>query len=126
MARKGDNLDLRFHDGDVWELLRPYPYIGKRWRGVVPRGFMTDFASVPRAFWPVLPPTGQYGPAAVIHDYLYRNGLTSRADADWTFREAMERLGVGWFTRQTMYLAVRSFGWAAYHAPPESEPSASE
>lgn len=40
----------------------------------VPAGFVTDFASIPRAFWVVLPPTGKYGKAAVVHDYLYVMG----------------------------------------------------
>lgn len=110
-------LDLQFIDGRNWRLLLPYVYSGQRWKGVVPRHFITDFASVPRIFWNVLPPTGPYGPAAVIHDYLYRTASVLRADADWTFREAMERCGVGWFTRQTMYLAVRSCGAPAYHRP---------
>ena len=40
----------------------------------VPQGFETDFASVPRFFWRVVPPWGRYSPAAVVHDYLYSTG----------------------------------------------------
>lgn len=39
---------------------------------VVPKGFVTDFASVPEILQGLIPPTGRYGKAAVIHDYLYR------------------------------------------------------
>ncbi len=39
---------------------------------VVPRGFITDFASVPAALQCILSKTGRYGKAAVIHDYIYR------------------------------------------------------
>src|SRR5437868_748210 len=38
---------------------------------VVPAGFVTDFASIPRAFWSGMSPHGQYSRAAVLHDYLY-------------------------------------------------------
>jgi Protein of unknown function (DUF1353) len=38
---------------------------------VVPAGFVTDFASTPRALWSVIPPTGRYQLAAVVHDFLY-------------------------------------------------------
>jgi hypothetical protein len=118
-------LDLKFIDGRNWELIRPYRYVGQRWKGVVPRHFITDFASVPQIFWNILPPTGPYGPAAVVHDFLYRTAAVTRADADWTFREAMELLGVGWWVRQTMYSAVRTFGAPAYHRPAPKPPVSS-
>lgn len=76
----------------------------------VPSGFVTDFASVPRPIWNILPPTGRYGKAAVIHDWLYRCTDVDRATCDRVFLEAMETLGVSWFTRRTMWLAVRAFG----------------
>lgn len=47
---------------------------------IVPAGFVTDFASTPRALWSVLPPTGRYQLAAVVHDFLYWDqGLFTRA-----------------------------------------------
>ncbi len=81
----------------------------------VPKDFVTDFASVPKALWNVLPPTGQYGKAAVIHDYLYRTpGQATRPEADAVFLEAMTALGVGRWTRETMYWGVRTFGSSSY------------
>jgi hypothetical protein len=39
---------------------------------VVLAGFVTDFASIPQGLWTFgLTPTGSYGRAAIIHDYLY-------------------------------------------------------
>jgi hypothetical protein len=71
---------------------------------------VTDFASIQRAFWRVLPPPGKYNRAAVVYDFLYRVATipVTRAEADAVFRDAMEDLGVGWFTRHTMDRAVRS------------------
>lgn len=84
----------------------------------VPEGFITDFASVPRIFWNIIPPFGEYSSAAVIHDFLYnRHGDVpegkhrSRKDCDLIFLEAMEVMSVPWWKRQVMYRAVRTFGW---------------
>lgn len=77
----------------------------------VPKGFITDFASVPRAFWWLFPPDGQYTQAAVLHDYLYFKAFSSRKWADEIFYEAMGVLEVPWWKRKLMYRAVRLFGW---------------
>jgi hypothetical protein len=82
----------------------------------VPEGFETDFASVPRLFWRIVPPWGRYSPAAVAHDYLYSTGKVSRKEADGIFLELMERLTVPLWKRYVMYWAVRLFGWFAWNA----------
>lgn len=108
---------LEYLDGRNYRVLRKFVYeIRQGERIAVPRGFVTDFASVPRILWRVLPPTGQYGKAAVIHDYLYRTSILqySRAEADLIFYEAMEDLGVNAWTSKLMYWAVRLFGRRAY------------
>lgn len=76
-------------------------------------GFVTDYASVPRGLWNLFPPNGEYVPAAVIHDWLYRRTIIDRKICDRVFLEAMSCLGVSWFTRRTIYLAVRLFGGGA-------------
>ena len=104
-------------DGRTARLLQPYRVrlreLGDR---VIeaPRGFETDFASVPRLFWRIVPPWGRYSPAAVIHDYLYCTGMVSRPMADRAFLSIMERLGVAPWKRLTMYWAVRLFGRPAW------------
>ena len=80
----------------------------------VPQGFETDFASVPRFFWRVVPPWGRYSPAAVVHDYLYCAGKVTRAEADRAFLTIMQRLGVPAWKRSIMYWAVRWFGGLAW------------
>ena len=80
----------------------------------VPAGFETDFASVPRLFWRVVPPWGRYSPAAVVHDCLYHTGKVSRLAADRVFLELMAALGVPLWKRQVMYWAVRLGGWLAW------------
>ena len=86
----------------------------------VPRNFTTDFASVPRIFWNVIPPYGRHGKAAVVHDYLYAtNGLHGRFNrqrCDEIFLEAITVLGVGAIKRQIMFRAVRMFGQKPWEA----------
>jgi hypothetical protein len=79
----------------------------------VQAGFITDFASVPRGLWNLFPPNGTYVPAAVVHDWLYRRTIIDRKICDRVFEEAMQCLGVSWFTRKLIYRAVRLFGEAA-------------
>ena len=81
----------------------------------VPAGFQTDFASIPRIFWNILPPIGPYAQAAVVHDYLYQQGFVDRKTAELTFLEIMKNDGVNCFVRYLMYAAVRVFGGSHYH-----------
>lgn len=81
---------------------------------VVPKGFETDGATVPRLFWPIFPPVGQYFPAAVLHDYLLleRERLKlSRRQADDRFAKALKVLGVSPWRRRLMCGAVRLWTW---------------
>lgn len=98
-------------------------YVGSEDSGecvTVPKGFLTDFASVPRAFWIIFPPDGEYTQAAVLHDYLYymkgciKRKVYTRLECDKIFLEAMGVLGVPWVTRHSMYRAVRLFGWVPW------------
>lgn len=101
-----------------WKLTKPFHYVAEGVGEIVhvPAGFITDFASIPRFLWALLPPTGKYQRAAVIHDYMYRTGARSRVVADAMFLEAMIFLGVPMWKRQLMYRAVRLFGRWSYKA----------
>lgn len=113
-------LRLEYIDGRRWRLTETFGYTTRPGRRItVPAGFETDFASVPRFFWRLLPPTGEgipYGKAAVIHDFLYRTSTidVTRKQADGIFFDAMTDLGVGNFTRHAMWLAVRLGGWSSF------------
>lgn len=88
----------------------------------VQKGFQTDFASIPRGLWNILPKLDRHLLAAVLHDYLYKTALVSRPEADAIFLDAMRDLGVPGWKRWAMYLAVRLFGraaWNAHRAAPE-------
>jgi len=99
-----------------WELHKRFGYIDRELdiKVIVPEGSKTDFASVPRVFWNILPPWGRYGWAAVIHDYLYRHGMYNRMIADLVFLHAMRELDVPEWKQTVMFEAVRLFGKSAY------------
>lgn len=97
-----------------WELMSPLAYKSPLKLFIVPEGFITDFASVPRVFWTLLPPaTGRHREAAVLHDYLYTIKSTSRKFADNIFLDAMIGAKVPAWKRQLIYWAVR-FGGGSY------------
>lgn len=95
-------------------------------------GFDTDYASVPRVFWSIYPPDGDYRAAAVVHDWLYWNqspiegghdsvppfGIPlaiTREQADTVFLEALTALGIPWLRRHVLHKAVRLGGWLPWN-----------
>jgi hypothetical protein len=102
----------------IYFLTRPIawsPNLGQTYNRVeVPPGFVTDFASVPRAFWSFLPPDGEYAYAAILHDYLYWTQNRPREEADDILKFAMEDLRVGSITTGAIYSAVRIGGSGAW------------
>lgn len=85
-------------------------------RITVPSGFVTDFASVPRVFWSVLPPDGDYVAAAVVHDWLYWDQTTTREAADQALRDAMVELQIPSAAVWAVYNGVNLFGSSAWTA----------
>ena len=84
---------------------------------IVPRGFKTDLASVPRLFWPLIGPFGKWTMAAIVHDYLYDKECPNkfmRKEADIIFYEAMRYHYVNIITAKVMYYMVRLFGKGSY------------
>lgn len=91
----------------------------------VPRGFVSDGASVPVFPWWV--PISVLGaalalvrfgrlrslPASVFHDWAY-TGAMPRRSADRRFRRLLARNGVGFLGRWIAWLGVRLGGWAHY------------
>jgi Protein of unknown function (DUF1353) len=81
----------------------------------VPKGFVTDFASIPRVFWSVLRPDGEYAYAAVVHDYLYWTQTRVREEADDVLKMAMEDFEVGTAKIKIIYGAVHLAGTTAWN-----------
>lgn len=105
-------------DGKYWVLQEKleYEHPVTKEHFVIPRGFVTDLASVPRLFWTAFPPCGKYTTAAVLHDYLYwlQPKDCDRECADDILLLAMEEAGTDLVTRNALYAAVRLGGDGAW------------
>lgn len=109
--------------GDRTQLVEPLVYVaesGERFE--IPAGFLTDYASIPKAFRNIYEPSGPARFPAILHDFLYqRRGYgpyyKTRKEADDLFLEAMRLVGVDFIQRTTIYNAVRLFGWAYSFRP---------
>ena len=108
------SLTVRRIDAERWVLVDPLVYLGDRDRFVVPAGFRTDFASVPRPVTWLVPRFGAYTPAAILHDWLVTEGLRTKVvsprEADGIFRRVMRESGVPVLRRWLMWAGVR---WGA-------------
>jgi len=105
------NLDVR-SKGEFWKLLSPLIFESEEFGEiVVPKGFLTNFASVPRI--PVV--YALFGntshSSATLHDFLYSKDTDfTRKTADGIFIEAMRSRKQPKWRRVPMYWAVRLFG----------------
>ena len=117
---------LNTDDDDVptWKLLEPFVYtsdlLGRDI--VVPAGFITDFASVPRAPIVYFLAGNTGNRAAIVHDYLcrlWKEGNFDRRLADDVFEEALKASNVDSWRAKVMYLGVSSYTSALLDPPPE-------
>jgi len=100
----------------IFKLEDEFRYISPRGTITVPKDFITDGASIPRLFWSIIGPFGDYFAAAVVHDFLYslHNDTCNRKESDLIFKEAMFNLGVPWYRREVIFRAVRMFGGSSF------------
>ncbi len=87
----------------------------KLYKIVVYSGFKTDGASVPKIFrWFVDPFSGNYLPAAIVHDALYQSQILTREESDLIFLNGMLTCGVSPIKAEILFQAVSLFGNSAW------------
>lgn len=109
-------------DRCVWQLLGDLVYEGQGITVTVPKGFYTDFASIPRTR---LAPQiysefgGKFNCEAVVHDYLYRIDSIpncSQEVADDFLRYMLTDSGrYSWAFVEAVWLAVHEGGSSSFH-----------
>ncbi|TLE09375.1 DUF1353 domain-containing protein [Helicobacter bilis] len=141
MSSFREPLDVRVRDdGRHYEVLDTFTYYldsNKEALLKVEKGFITDFASVPRIFWSIYPPFGRYTKCAVLHDRLcvaflnkelwnkvavdkdklpiaLQNRFVRRCEADKLFLDSMKAIKVNAFTRFVLYASVRVYAIFKY------------
>lgn len=96
------SLSLKPLASNKFELLESYVYKDI----TVPKGFITDGATVPRWFWIVVPPfKPRYLPAVIVHDYLIDKGEITKGNK--YFRVLLLQLEDSWKTN----LMVTAVDW---------------
>lgn len=103
---------------DFWSLAAPLTWGGTPSAPalVVPVGFLTDLASIPRALrnLPAFDPNGKSRKAAVAHDWLYWWKGWGKDRADAFLREAMIAEGCSHVDAEAFYIAVHDFGGSSW------------
>lgn len=95
-----------------------WPGYGK-WAGFavcIPKGYETDFLSIPRFLWPLISPTGPGCWAALPHDILYSSEAVERGMADRILYDAARDSGASVFRAGLLYSGVRAGGWAPWRS----------
>jgi len=127
--------DLRPEGSWMWKpryvLMQEYHCASVRRDGTllritIPTGFQTDGSSewIARLVFAFLPSTvfwllglradGPHRAAALVHDYLYRTQLLSRAEADYTFLRLARAGGMPLWQAVLRYCVLRLLGWTSY------------
>lgn len=112
--------------GDYYRVAESFRYyLGQEYADqwvFVPAGMLTDLASIPRIVWNILPPSGKYGSAAIVHDRLCntlqitqsgKSVSITREKCDAILGEAMEVLQVPWTKRVLISSAVCLHRWVS-------------
>lgn len=88
----------------------------------IPVGFVWDLSSVPRFLWGILPPDGDFELAALIHDFLYKNKITTRSFADkemliWSkvISGTNNKISIRNLDNWIRYIGVKLFGWWVWY-----------
>jgi hypothetical protein len=112
MKNFGNALDLRNDTKSTWNLLADFAYENDKYIITLSKGFVTDGASIPRAFWSVVgsPFEGAYVKPSIIHDGLYTIMQLPRKECDKLLKEMMVFNGVSKIEAEEIYLGVRGFG----------------
>lgn len=100
-----------------FELFSDYVYRTKKYLIKVPKGFVTDYATIPKLLRGIILPYGKHSGASVIHDWLYSSSCNldiGREKADKIFLEILKEVKVNFVLRILMYLAVRKFGGSRF------------
>lgn len=104
---------------DIWRVASPLVWdSGRNDRLIVPEGFETDLASIPRLLrnLPFLDPNGISRRPAVLHDWLYHFGK-DRLQADSVLRDALLFEGASRLVAQVFYAGVRLGGRSSWRGP---------
>lgn len=103
---------------DKFELTKSYIYESKKGSILVPAGYITNGADIPRIFWSIYPPNSPaYLSAVVIHDYLCEKARKNKSytlykEADEIFYEHLLELEINRFQARLFYITCKFYHWS--------------
>lgn len=118
---------VKYFERRKWEVTEDYflyvPHLDKTI--LVPKGFVFDAASVPRALWPLINPTGVLLIGSLIHDFGYKYNclldenrniiFDDEEDSRYFFDEQIRDINIyvngASFMNKAAWVALRVFGW---------------
>lgn len=80
---------------------------------LIPEGFSTDFASIPKCVRNIIENVGKYNDQFLLHDWMYskKSDLKfTRKEVDQIMLEKLKEYGMNLVKRNVIYNAVRIFG----------------
>jgi len=111
--------------------------LGADYTYIIPAGFVFDGASIPRAFWNILSPTGYLFLAGLVHDFVYKYGFLfaystlenfdgkeprvyreyyDQKEADYKFETLAHKICLGAFIfTKVALVSLRAFGWITWN-----------
>lgn len=94
-----------------------YNYLGRTYTTIIPKSFKTNFGSIPPVAQWLIPKSGIYNDAYLLHDWMYSKLYNcpdmTKNDADILLRANLKDLGMDTYKTNLVYWAVHYF--AASH-----------
>ncbi len=120
MTQKTLNVEIFEDDAGCTQirLLEPLVFEWKGIKHVIPAGFVSDGASVPRFFWRLVDPpiTAATLIPSVKHDFIYRTKkkFMTRAECDKLYYNDLRANGYSWVKSNLTYTGVRIGGSSSW------------
>lgn len=91
-------------------LAESHPFVIGATRFLIPKGFLSDGASIPKMLWKLIgtPFNPSFVEAAFVHDYLWSIGFDGKK-TDRAFYNILKANGVGSVRAKVMYIAVSAY-----------------
>lgn len=99
---------------DWFELIEDCEFEYEDVKFIIPKGYTTDFASVPQLFWWLIPAHCNASMPSIIHDYTCEFGVLPRWKCDNVFLQLLKQSNIKPWQYLLMYVYVRALGWVKY------------
>lgn len=111
-------------DGIHWKLFQNFELMDdKLGMVIVPKGFLTDFGSIPMLIRNIISPTGKGVWGFTVHDWFYGTQTIARQDADRLLLRILEFCGESTVESSIIFDALQLAGEIAWRGDQPSIPA---